>query len=88
MYACMQCFDINNSVGVRYMSRLISRFKHRQFGIFVTTSFIAEQAYKEIREDNHPVIVVSATDIVRILRDSGITTVEKLDKWLERNFSK
>lgn len=83
-----KCFDINNSVGVRYMSRLISRLKHRQFGIFVTTSFIAEQAYKEIREDNHPVIVVSAIDIVRILTDSGIATVEKLDKWLERNFSK
>jgi len=83
-----KCFDIDSSVGVRYMSRLISRLKHRQFGIFVTTSYVAEQAYKEIREDNHPVIVVSAVDIVRILTDSGIGTVEKLDKWLEHNFSK
>ena len=83
-----KCFAITIRVGVRYMSRLISRLKHRQFGIFVTTSYIAQQAYKEIREDNHPVIVISAIDIVKILKDSGINTIEKLNNWLESNFPK
>ena len=32
------------SVGVKDLSRLISRLRHRQFGVLVTTSFVAKQA--------------------------------------------
>ena len=40
-----------NAVNVRDMSRLISRLRHRQFGVLVTTSYVAVQAYREIKED-------------------------------------
>ncbi|MCP1762460.1 O-acetyl-ADP-ribose deacetylase (regulator of RNase III) [Bradyrhizobium japonicum] len=33
-----KCYGSGNSVGVREMSRLISRLRHRQFGVLVTTS--------------------------------------------------
>ena len=46
-----KCYDLNNSVGVKETSRLISRIRHRQFGVFVTTSYVDIQAYKEIIED-------------------------------------
>lgn len=66
-----KCYGPTNSVGVREMSRLISRLRHRQFGILVTTSHIDQQAYQEIKEDQHPILVVAARDIVRILRANG-----------------
>ncbi len=47
-----KCFQMNSSVGVREVSRLISRLRHRQFGILVTTSHLDRQAYKEIKEDH------------------------------------
>ena len=66
-----KCYSSSNSVGVREMSRLISRLRHRQFGVLVTTSWVDLQAYKEIKEDGHPIIVVSAADIVDLLRRNG-----------------
>ena len=36
-----------NSVGVKELARLISRIKHREFGVLVTTSYVNEQAYRE-----------------------------------------
>ena len=66
-----KCYSLHNAVGVREISRLISRLRHRQFGILVTTSYVHEQAYKEIKEDGHPVIIISSSDIVNILRTSG-----------------
>jgi len=53
------------------------------FGILVTTSFVSEQAYKELRDDEHPVIVISAVDIVNILFSKGITDSKTLDVWLK-----
>lgn len=61
-----------NSVGVREVSRLISRIKHRQFGVMVTTSVIAKQAYSEVREDQHPIVFISGGDIIDVLKTSGI----------------
>src|ERR1700679_3666101 len=49
-----KCYAITKSVGVLDVSRLISRLRHRQFGILVTTSYVEAQAYKEIKEDGHP----------------------------------
>jgi hypothetical protein len=42
-----KCYSFKNSVGVKSTSRLISRIRNRQFGILVTTSYVAEQAYKK-----------------------------------------
>lgn len=81
-----KCYGPNNAVGVREMSRLISRLRHRQFGILVTTSHLDTQAYREIKEDKHPVIVISAVDIVNILLTNGYTDVANLQAWLQREF--
>lgn len=82
-----KCYDLHNSVGVREVSRLISRLRHRQFGVLVTTSYLHSQAYREIKEDGHPVIVISAKDIVDILARVGLNTVPDIANWLESNFS-
>jgi hypothetical protein len=81
-----KCYALENSVGVREMSRLISRLRHRQFGILVTTSYVDLQAYREIKEDQHPIIVIAATDIVGLLRKNGHTDVEAVKLWLGREF--
>ena len=79
-------YKLDNSVGVKETSRLISRIKHRQFGIFVTTSFIGDQAYKEIIEDQQPIVVISGKDIVDILISAGINSMEILEEWLVANW--
>ncbi len=81
-----KCFDLEHGVGVKATSRLISRLRFRQFGIFVTTSFLDHQAYEEIRQDGHPVIVMSAGDIARLLNEKGLTTREAVRAWLVREF--
>ena len=77
-----KCYNTSNSVGVRELSRLISRLRHRQFGIMITTSWVNNQAYKEIKEDGHPIVIISGGDIVTILREKGIATRESLFLWL------
>lgn len=72
-----------NTVGVKEVSRLISRIKHRQFGVLVTTSAIARQAYEEVREDRHPIIFISGRDVAEILIERGFNTVEKVQRLLE-----
>ena len=54
------------------MSRLISRIRYRQFGIMVTTSYVDNQAYGEVVEDGHPILIVTASDIAGILRRNSI----------------
>ncbi len=76
-----KCYGIKNSVGVRQMSRLISRIRYRQFGIMVTTSYVDSQAYKEVVEDGHPILIVTASDIGTILRNNAITS-ENISSWL------
>ncbi len=78
-----KCYGASNSVGVREVSRLISRIKHREFGILVTTSFVNKQAYQEVVDDGHPVIFVTAVDIVQLLRSSGYGTESQVSKWLD-----
>ena len=77
-----KCYSLEYSCGVEATSRLIARLRHRQFGIFVTTSYVSLQAYKEILEDKHPVLIISATDISQILISKGINSVEKINQWL------
>jgi hypothetical protein len=81
-----KCYQISNGCGIRETSRLISRLRHRQFGIFVTTSYVSQQAYQEIIEDGHPVVILSAVDIAGLLIEAGYSTVESLTKWLTENF--
>jgi hypothetical protein len=83
-----KCFNIDNSVGVREVSRLISRLRHRQFGVLVTTSYLHSQAYRELKEDGHPVVVIAAKDIVDILASAGLNSVTGVAQWLELNFPK
>ena len=79
-----KCYNPSNSVGVKELSRLISRLRHRQFGVLVTTSWVNIPAYKEIKEDGHPVIVISGGDIIRILKEKeGISSREALNAWLD-----
>ncbi|HEY0947142.1 MAG TPA: restriction endonuclease [Opitutaceae bacterium] len=68
-----KCYNPGKSVGVKELSRLISRLRHRQFGVIVTTSFVHDQAYKEIKDDEHPIIVIAGADIVQILKAKGQT---------------
>jgi len=77
-----KCYALGNAVGVREMSRLISRIKHREFGILVTTSCVDTQAYREVVDDGHPVIIVSARDIVALLKAAGIKSVADTQRWL------
>ena len=83
-----KCYDLNNAVGVKETSRLISRIRHRQFGVFVTTSYVDIQAYKEIIEDNQPIAIISGVDIIDILYQNEITDIDKLKKFLNNNFPK
>jgi hypothetical protein len=81
-----KCYALNNSVGVREISRLISRLRHRQFGVLVTTSYLDLQAYKEIKEDMHPIVVISAADIVELLRTKGYAASSAVSVWLNDEF--
>lgn len=81
-----KCYEPGkNSVGVKDTSRLISRIRHAMFGVLVTTSYIAEQAYKEVREDEHPVIFISGGDIVDVLVAKGITNVDQLMERIKKS---
>ena len=63
---------------------MISRLRHRQFGVIVTTSYVSTQAYRELRGDQHPVVIVAAADIARILRTRGIATSDAVREWVRR----
>jgi hypothetical protein len=78
-----KCYNPSSSVGVRELSRLISRLRHRQFGALVTTSWVNAQAYKEIKEDGHPIILIAGGDIIGILREKGISSRGALNAWLD-----
>lgn len=76
-----KCYGKDNGVGVKQMSRLISRIRYRQFGILITTSYVDKQAYEEVVEDGHPVLIVTASDIAGILRNNSIDT-SNINDWL------
>ncbi|MDO6354850.1 restriction endonuclease [Caloramator sp. CAR-1] len=81
-------YKLKNAITLKHTTRLISRLKYRQFGVLVTTSYVSNQAYKEIIEDGHPILIISAKDIVEILKSKGLSTTDKVRKWLEENFPK
>lgn len=75
-----------NTIGVKEVSRLISRIRHRQFGVLVTTSVVARQAYQEVREDQHPIVFISGKDITEILISNGCNTPELVQTLLTNEF--
>lgn len=81
-----KCYGPSNSVGVREVSRLISRLRHRNFGVLVTTSVFARQVQSEVHEDEHPIALVCGRDIVDALRQHGRTTVADVRQWLQQSF--
>jgi hypothetical protein len=81
-----KCYTPPTSVGVKDVSRLISRLRHRQFGILVTTTWVNLQAYREIKEDQHPIIVLAAVDIVNALRRTGRIGPVAVSAWLAEEF--
>ena len=81
-----KCYGPGNSVGVRETSRLISRLRYRQFGVLVTTSYVHSQAYQEIREDGHPVVILAGRDIAEVLQAQGLNTTEALQQYLHQKY--
>jgi len=75
-----------NTVGVREVSRLISRIRHREFGVLVTTSVVGRQAYEEVRADRHPIVFLTGKDIANILTTNGFNTLERVTALLEQEF--
>ena len=78
----------HTSVGVKDVSRLISRLRHRQFGVLVTTSFVNNQAYKEVREDGHPVVILAGDDIVTMLKTQGLDSVDTVNQHLAGTYAR
>ena len=78
-----KCNEMNNGVGVKALSRLISRLRHRQFGILVTTSYLNSQAYQELIHDEHPVVIISAIDIAEKMKEK-LGSIENVKAWLAR----
>lgn len=83
-----KCYGPQGGVGVKDTSRLISRLRHRQFGVLVTTSYVLQQAYEEIVEDEHPVLIISGSDIVSILKRAGIRDEPAANDWMDAQFAR
>lgn len=83
-----KCYARSTVVGVEHTSRLISRLRHRNFGVFVTLSYFGEQAYEEVRADQHPVALICGRDIVEVLRQRGYGSVPAVQAWLNSEFPK
>lgn len=77
-----KCYSPAHSVGVREMSRLISRIRYRQFGILVTTSYVHKQAYLEVKEDRHPILMLTGADIATVLQQHNISSKNDVKDWL------
>lgn len=88
-YLQAKCYSpFTTAVGVKDTARLISRIKDRQFGIMVTTSYVHQQAYQELLDDGHPIVLVTGRAIIDLIFDRfEIRSVEALKDWLEREFS-
>lgn len=81
-----KCYHSSNCVGVREMSRLISRLRHRQFGILVTTSYVDSQTYREIKDDGHPILVIAGADIAALLKANGHRDASSVRSWLQQDY--
>ena len=48
----------------------------------MTTSYVDSQAYSEVIEDGHPILIVTASDIATVLRNNSISSYNIRD-WLD-----
>jgi len=60
--------------------------RQRQFRILVTTSVVGKQAYEEIRQDRHPVVLFCGRDLALILMDKGLNSAQRVRAWLAEEF--
>ena len=56
------------------------------FGVLVTTSYLHQQAYEEFKSDGHPIVVISARDVVDILKANGYGDATAVRDWLQHEF--
>lgn len=78
---CAEAKHWQRAIGVGEMMRLISRIKHRDFGVFVTTSHFHKRVQEELIADCHPIVLVSGGDLARILIARDLEG-EALENWL------
>lgn len=76
-------YKTDTAVPLKAISRFISRLRHNDIGLFVTTSFISSSTYKEIIDDGHPIIIISGKDIIDILEKNHYNSEESITKFLE-----
>jgi len=74
------------SVGKKDIEKLSSRLGTRQFTVLVTTSVLTPEAHGAIQNQDHPVVVIAGTDIIKILQSIQIRSVKQLSQWLEDHF--
>jgi hypothetical protein len=55
--------------------------------VLVTTSWVDSQAYKEIKEDQHPIIIMAAADIIAVLKAHGHADAAAVRRWIAGEFS-
>lgn len=48
----------------------------------VTTGYVDTQAYKEVVEDGHPILIITASDIAGVLRNNAIHS-SNIEEWLQ-----
>ncbi|GBR12829.1 MULTISPECIES: restriction endonuclease [Acetobacteraceae] len=82
-----KCYRPSSGLGVDVMSRLISRLRHRQFGMLITTSYLGDQPYKEIVEDEHPIVVCSGGDLAELLISKrDLSSADAVRTWLDQTY--
>lgn len=86
-YLQAKCYKSDDAVGVADTARLISRIKDRQFGIMFTTSYLAKQAFQELIEDGHPIVLINGRIIIDYLqKELSINDPESLQNWLTKKY--
>ena len=86
-YLQAKCYSDITPVTVGDTSRLISRIKNRQFGIMITTSYIGDQAYQEILDDGHPIVIINGRDLIDyIFNELELRNPYSLFQWLVKKY--
>jgi hypothetical protein len=52
----------------------------------MTRAYVDRQVYTEVRDDGHPVVIMTGADIAWLLTDYGIRPAEQIVDWLQTNF--
>ena len=53
----------------------------------ITTSYVADQAYKEVIDDGHPIVFINGRDIIEfVFNELEIRSDSDLSKWLKNNY--